>query len=278
MDLLPLAAAQELVFLGAALAVALLLAFQLRLAQRFRTLDLEVQRLNKAHKDGTLDARSRLEEATKSLEALEESVTPKLAALEPHLFDAAARLDELEERVAALAPALEAAGRREAQSSEVLEDARSRLEQAEAEARTVGERFGVVEEGVRDAANRLEQAEGGLDRLRSTLDERLDELVRRVGALESVPASAPREPTRAALGLAERRAARAAVGTGADDEDGTGEAGTAEVAREAEPAATDSTASEDVHEDLSVGMRGLLIGVIALAVLTVLLHLMGVGR
>lgn len=274
MDLLPLAAAQELVFLGAALAVALLLVIQLRISKRFRVLELEVERLKKAHKDGSLDARSRVEDATRALEALEESVAPKLAAFEPHLLEVGARVDELTAQVAPLVPALEAAGRRETEASEVLADAQTRLEQAEESARAVADRFGVMEEGVRDAQGRLEQTEHGLDRLRTAFDERLNDLDHRVGELQTIPAAAPRQPTRTALGLAERRTARTESQPAADD--GEDEADAEPVAAEAAEAA--DTADADREADMSPGMRGVLIGVVVLAVVTILLRWAGVGR
>ena len=178
-----------------------------------------------------------------------------------------ARLDELEERVARLVPDLEAAGRHEAEAAEVLADARTRLEQAEESARSVGERFGAVEEGVRDARGRLEQAEHGLDRLRTTLDERLDDLDRRVAGLRTIPAAPPRQPTRVALGLSDRPEARTDTHAETDG------------AKGADDAAVEAGAdAPGHHEDMSTGMRGVLLVVIGLAALTMLLHWMGVGR
>jgi len=271
MEALVLAAAQELVYLGAALAVALLLVFQLRLAQRFKVVEHEVERLKRAHRDGTLDARSRLEEASKALEALEEAVTPKLASLEPHLADVGARLDELEERVAALVPALEAAGRRETESSEVLADARTRLEQAEEVARDVSERFGVLEEGLRDARDRMRQAERGIEHLRTSVDERVEAVERRLSETVVVGASTGREGRRAAV----------APDASSDE--------TPDEMPDEAPAAADTSADETLEEEVEAPdarapepanptMAGVIIIVVALAVLTMLLHWMGVGR
>jgi predicted nucleic acid-binding Zn-ribbon protein len=196
-----IAAGIEMLLIGGAVAIALLLIVMIRTTQRYRMLDLEVQRLRKAHHDGTLDARSRLEDASKALEALEESVGPRIEAIEPHLADVGSRLDEVEERLGALVPALEAAGRRESEVQEVLDEAHGHLERAAETAREVGERFGTVEEEVRDLRTRLEEAERGLERMRAVTDERFETLDRdRSPETASVVHATTREATGASTG------------------------------------------------------------------------------
>lgn len=184
-----LAGATELVYVGAAIAVLLLLIFQLRLMQRFRTLDLEVERLKKAHKDGTLDARSRVEEATQALEALEEKVAPRLEGIEPKLDQAELRLDEMGREVEALRPLVaqveeaKAAGRG---AADFVADAKGRVEKAEALAEAVSTRIGALEEGLTEARGRFSELEDGLTHVREAAARRLDEIEGEVAVLRKV--------------------------------------------------------------------------------------------
>lgn len=259
-----LAAGPEWLLLAAGLAVALLLFLQVRIQQRFRAIDDEVQRLKRAHRDGTLDARSRLEEASKALESLEESVMPKLASLEPHLADVGSRLDELEERVAALVPALEAAGRRETEASEVLSDARTRLERTEEVARDVGEKLGVLEEGLRDARDRLQTAERGLDHLRTSVDERVEAIESRLS--ETIVVGTPTARERGPRTVAPEEPTDEAPS--GDDED--------EEAPDAPLSHEEDERGEEAHGNPT--MAGVVILVVALALLAAILHWIGVGR
>jgi chromosome segregation ATPase len=192
-----LALGAEAVYAGAALAVALLLAFQLRLARRQEATAEVVRRLQKAHREGTLDARSRLEEASKALERLEETVAPRLEGLEPHLADVGSRLDEVEGRVEAIAPGIEGAEARWGAAEESLQDARAQLGRAEETARGLAERFGELEEALRDARTRVSRLEEGLDRARAGLEARVDALDARVEGIGAASAEVSRAARRA---------------------------------------------------------------------------------
>ena len=115
-----LALAAELVYVGFAVAVTLLLTFQPRLMRRFTAGEEAVRRVDKTQREAAADARARAEETTKDFEALTGTVRPKLGEMEGRLEDLGGRIEALAAQVAGVAR-VEAG----------LGEARGRLDQAE---------------------------------------------------------------------------------------------------------------------------------------------------
>ena len=109
-----LALAAEIVYLGFAVAVALLLAFQLRLMRRFTAGEEAVRRVDKTQREAAADARARAEETTKDFEALTGTVRPKLGEMEGRLEDLGGRIEALAAQVAGWPRLRPGSGRRAA--------------------------------------------------------------------------------------------------------------------------------------------------------------------
>jgi hypothetical protein len=158
-----------LVLLACAVALVLLLVFQIRLLRRVDVLDGALVRVEKAQRDGALDARARLDEAARSLVGIEERVQSETGSLAPRIETVSGRVAELERRLEAIAPG-------------VL-SATTQSGRAEEQARTAAERAAAAERMAAEARSAP-----------PALSSRLDQLDRRVREAESRLADLARPP------------------------------------------------------------------------------------
>ena len=162
-----------LLALATLVAVGLMVVVLLRMGKRYDDLQAEFDRLKVVQRDMSTDVRTRLEEGSKTWEAVESEMKPRLAALEPSVADLTASLEEN-------LPALSEARRRLEAAEGRVEETESRVAAAlETSATEAGERFERIEEAVRT--------------LRNAADERLADLAGRVTALEEAATAAPGE-------------------------------------------------------------------------------------
>ncbi|MDF1700306.1 MAG: hypothetical protein P1V36_04030 [Planctomycetota bacterium] len=153
--------------LATLVAVGLMVAVLLRMGRRHDDLQAEFERLKVVQRDMSTDVRTRLDEGSKTWEAVESEVKPKLQQLEA-----------LEPSVADLSAAL-------AENLPALSDARQRLEAVEE--RTTGTESRVtaaLEANTSEAGERFERIEEAVRTLRNAADERLADLAGRVTSLE----------------------------------------------------------------------------------------------
>lgn len=154
-------------------AVGLMLVVLVRMGKRYDALQADFDRLKVVQRDMSTDVRTRLDEGTKTWEAVESEVKPRLTELEA-----------LEPSVADLASALE-------ENLPALAEARRRLEAVEEKsAGTEARVSAALEASATEAGERLERIEDAVRTLRNAADERLAELAGRVTALEEA-ATAP---------------------------------------------------------------------------------------
>ena len=161
-----------LLTLATLIAVGLMVAVLLRMGKRYDTLQAEFDRLKVVQRDMSTDVRARLDEGTKTWEAVEEEVKPRLTQLEA-----------LEPSVADLSAALE-------ENLPALSEARQRLESVEEKAAGTESRVtAAIEAGATETAERCDRIEEAVRTLRNAADERLADLAGRVAALEEAATS-----------------------------------------------------------------------------------------
>lgn len=177
-----------LLTLATLIAVGLMVVVLLRMGKRYETLQAEFDRLKIIQRDMSTDVRTRLDEGTKTWEAVEAEVKPRLTQLEA-----------LEPSVADLSSALE-------ENLPALTEARQRLEAVEAKADGTDSRVtAALEAGSSETGERFDRVEEAVRTLRNAADERLADLAGRVSALEEAATAPELEP--------------ALAGAEADDED-----------------------------------------------------------
>ena len=161
-----------LLTLATLVAVGLMVVVLLRMGKRYDDLRAEFDRLKVVQRDMSTDVRTRLDEGSKTWEAVEEEVKPRLTQLEA-----------LEPSVADLSAALE-------ENLPALSEARQRLESVEEKAAGTESRVtAAIEAGATETAERCDRIEEAVRTLRNAADERLADLAGRVAALEEAAPS-----------------------------------------------------------------------------------------
>jgi prefoldin subunit 5 len=270
-----------IVLLLAAGAAALLLVLLLRLAKRHDETVARLDRLEKAQKTGAQDTHARLEEATRTVEDLDGELRPHLKALSP-------RVDEFDSRFESLAARLGELDQRIASGGIGLQEVRTGIESVASLAGQAQERLGELGQQVESAGGRARRAEEGLEHAKGALGERLGALEGELRLVErrlEEAAAAPREVIRVAAttrptidpGTMKRPEASAPAPAVAAPE-------VPEVPEVLEAPAPVRVETEDfmfegeMEEPVAPGAKGLVLLVAALAGLTILFHLLGVGR
>ena len=166
-----------LLTLATLVAVGLMVMVLVRMGKRYDDLQAEFDRLKVVQRDMSTDVRTRLDEGTKTWEAVESEVKPRLTqleALEPSVADLSSAL---EENLPAMAEARQRLEAVEERSTGTESRVTAALEAASTEQ---GERFERIEEAVRT--------------LRNAADERLADLAARVTSLEETATAPSPEP------------------------------------------------------------------------------------
>ena len=177
-----------LLTLATLVAVGLMVAVLVRMGKRYDALQAEFDRLKVVQRDMSTDVRSRLDEGTRTWEAVESELRPRIEAIDPLKASIQEMRTALDENLPALG------------------EARRRLEAVEEQgAGTEARVTAALETAAQDVDARFDRIEEAVRTLRNAADERLADLAGRVSALEDASA-APGEPAPVAVGVAAEEA------------------------------------------------------------------------